>query len=460
MLRVLTPRMRLSLRSLLVGPAIAAAASLTLPGVAGAQDRGAQVELDRIVAVVGTTAITWYDLQERVNTLRQEGAPVPTDSVAYLAFARDLLNQMVDDEVLLQKAAAMKIVVPETDLSESVDRQVKQVRDQFSSDADFRAALQRAGLGSPEEYRRYIGEQIRRTQLQQRLVDSLRQEGQIVPVNVTSREVAEAFERQRARLPQRPPSITFRQIVVPTSASAAAKERAKAKAESLLAEIKGGVPFEQVARRDGMDGTREVGGDLGWARPGQMVPEFERWMFSLRPGDLGPVIETPFGFHVIRVDRRQPGEVRARHILIRPEIDSTDIARARARVDSIADAWRAGTPFDTLARRYHDYASKEETTVLAPFPVDSLPESYRTAVANKAVNDIVTFEIPGVGDVPKFVALQIASFAQGGDPRLQDWETRIRQSLAQEGGYRRFIDALRASTYISLRLNEIPVPGS
>jgi peptidyl-prolyl cis-trans isomerase SurA len=362
---------------------------------------------------------------------------------------------MVDDEVLLQKAAELKIEVADVDLAVAVDRQLKQVRDQFPNEQEFRAALQRAGLGSPEEYRRFISEQIRRTQLQQRLVDSLKQVGTIVPVNVSESEIAEAFARQLPRLPKRPPSITFRQIVVPTAASEAAKARARAKADSLLAEIKAGAPFEQVAKREGMDGTKEIGGDLGWARPGQMVPEFERWIFSLRPGELGPVIETPFGFHVIRVDRRQPGEVRSRHILIRPDVDTADIARTRTLVDSVAQAWRAGTPFDSLAKKHHDYASKEETSVLAPFPVDSLPESYRDAVANKAVGDVVTFQIPGVGDVPKFVALQIASFVQGGEPQLADWRERIRQSLSQEGGYRRFIDGLRKATYVSIRLDEI-----
>lgn len=454
--------MRFSLRATLCRGALVLAAAAALPAVAPAQTpAGGAVPLDRVVAVVGTSAITWYDLQERVNALRQEGTQIPQDSAGFERFIRDVLNQMVDDEVLLQRAAEMKIEVPETDLSASVDRQLKQIRDQFPTDAEFRAALQRAGLGSPEEYRRFLSEQMRRVQLQQRLVDSLRTAGQIVPVNVTDREVADAFERQRARLPQRPAAITFRQIVIPTQASAPAKERARAKAESLLAEIKAGAPFEQVARREGMDGTREIGGDLGWARPGQMVPEFERWMFSLRPGQLGPVIETPFGFHVIRVDRRQPGEVRARHILIRPDIDSADVERTRQLADSVANLWRTGAvPFDSLARRHHDYGSKEETMVLAPYPVDSLPPSYRNAVADKAVTDVVTFPIPGVGDAPKYVVLQIASFQQGGEPRLEDWRDRIRQSLSQEGGYRRFIDTLREGTYISIRLDAIPRPTS
>ena len=449
--------MRISLRSFLCCGAFLLAAAAPVAAQTPAQ---AEVPLDRVVAVVGTRAITWFELQERINTMRQEGVPVPSDSATLLQFSREVLNQMIDDEVLLQKATEMKLEVAEADLTSSVDRQVKQVRDQFATEAEFRTAIARAGMGTPEEYRRFLTDQIRRAQLQQRLVDSLRLVGEIVPVNVTDREVQEAFERQRARLPQRPASITFRQIVIPTQASAAAKERAKAKAESLLAEIKGGAPFEQVAKREGMDGTREIGGDLGWARPGQMVPEFERWIFSLRPGTLGPVIETPFGFHVIRVDRRQPGEVRSRHILIRPDIDSADVERTRLLADSVATRWRAGTPFDSLTKKYHDFGSKEETSVLSPYPVDSLPASYRNAVADKAVGDIVTFSIPGVGDVPKFVVLQIASFQQGGEPRLADWSERIRQSLSQEGGFRRFIDTLRKGTYISVRLEPVPGPAS
>ena len=76
-----------------------------------------------------------------------------------------------------------------------------------------------------------------------------------------------------------------------------------------------------------MDGTKELGGDLGWNRRGRMVPEFDRMMFALNPGIISPVIETAFGFHIIRVDRVQPAEVKARHILIRPTVDTSDESR-------------------------------------------------------------------------------------------------------------------------------------
>jgi hypothetical protein len=130
------------------------------------------------------------------------------------------------------------------------------VRGRFGSDAEFRAELQRAGLGTPEEYRRFLLEQLRRNELQRRAMDKLRQEGKIPPVNVTQAEVEEAFNRTRASLPRRPATVTFRQIVVAPRADSAAREVARVRAESLLAEIRSGAEFERVNRRTPSRGSR------------------------------------------------------------------------------------------------------------------------------------------------------------------------------------------------------------
>jgi peptidyl-prolyl cis-trans isomerase SurA len=84
-----------------------------------------------------------------------------------------------------------------------------------------------------------------------------------------------------------------------------------------------------------------------------MVPEFDRYLFgyyALQPGQLSPVVETAFGYHIIRVDRVNAGEVKSRHILVTPTIDSADVARARLEGDSVAAQWRAGASFDSLAK--------------------------------------------------------------------------------------------------------------
>lgn len=435
--------------------ATAAAAQQPTPAAPAAGRDTTVIPLDRIVAVVGDQPITQFDLQERILAMQQQpGFHPPTDEAEFAKLSRDVVNQLIDEELLVQKAQQLKVEVTDKDLSATVERQLRDIRSRFTSDAEYRAELMKAGLGSPEEYRRFLTEQLRRGELQRRVIEKMRQEGKIPPVNVTQAEVEEAFNRSRGALPRRPATVTFRQIVVAPKPNEQGRAVARAKADSLLAEIKSGAEFERVAKRESADSaSRDQGGDLGWNRRGVMVPEFERWMFSLRPGDLSSVFETVHGFHIMRVDRVQPGEVKSRHILVRPVIDSTDIARARAEADSAVEQWRAGVPFDTLAKLHHDYASGEETSILSPLPDSLLPASYKQAFAGRKPNDVVTFQIPGVAGHPKFVVAQLLTFDEGGEYTLSDLRERVRQQLVEEGSIRRFLDGLRRETYVSVRLD-------
>ncbi|HKO16818.1 MAG TPA: peptidylprolyl isomerase [Gemmatimonadaceae bacterium] len=444
---------------------VGAALALSMPALAQqpAQPFTTPVSLDRIVAVVGDQPITMYDLQERLLQRQQQlQQPLPTDSAQLHELQQQTLNEMIDEELLLQQAKELKIEVPDADINSTVDRQVKDIRARFTSEAEFRAELQKAGLGTPEEYRRLITDQLRRQQTQAKLMDKLKEDGKLVPANVTDEEVQEAYERNRAQIPRKPASVTFRQIVIAPKPTAAAREAARQKAESLLAELKHGANFELLAKRESMDqSTKDLGGDLGWQRRGFYVPEFDRWVWALPPGELSPVVESPFGFHIIRVDRVNPSEAKARHILIRPKLDSADVARARVEADSVAKLWAAGVPFDTLARKHHDYASKEETNLLTPFPRDSLPETYQRAFAGKKAGDIVTFEIPDPSrGVPKVVVAQLASVDPGGERTLNEMKEIVRSQLAQEGGIRRYLDELRKRTFVSVRLDHAPLATS
>ena len=429
----------------------------------GAQPPAAQrAALDRIVAVVGDQPITYFDLQQRMLQDQQRGVKPPTDSAQRHAYELQTLNTMIDEELLLQKAKELKIEVSDNDLNQTVDRQIRDVKARFPSETEFRTELAKAGLGTPEEYRRMLIDQMRRDETIKRTMQKLREDSKIIPANVTEDEVKEAFERSRASLPRRPATVTFRQIVMAPKATPAAKELARQKAESILAEIKRGGDFALLAKRESMDATtKEVGGDLGWHRRGEFVQEFDRWVWSLPPGELSPVFETPFGYHIVRVDRASAGEVKARHILIRPKLDSIDLKRAHAEADTVARLWRGGAPFDSLAKKHHDYAAKEETSILDPMARDSLPESYQRAFAGKAANEIVTFEIPDVQRaVPKVVVAQLLSSNPGGEYQLKEMRELVRNRLADEGGVRRYLDLLRKRAYVSIRLDQPPPPRS
>ena len=407
--------------------------------------------IDRVVAVVGDQTLLWSDVITAINQRRAAGLQLPPDSAGQAALAKSVLGELVDEEILVQKAKELKLEVVDADLSSAADRQIKTARGQFASDEEYRAELRRAGLGSPEEYRKGLIEQYRRQNLQQKAFAELRKQAK--PVNVTDEEVTAAFERSRSDLQKRPATVTFRQIVVAPHASPAAKEKAKARADSLLIEIRKGGDFEQIAKRESMDpGTKQLGGDLGWNRRGSgLVPEFEGMMFALRPGEVSPVIETAFGYHIIRVDRVQAAEVKARHILIAPVIDSADVAAAKIEADSVAAQWRRGVSYDSLVKKHHD--PTEEKGVLQPFPRDSLPASYSAPLAGAKTGDITNpFQLPNPRGQPKFAVIQVVTATDAGEYNQAEIRDQIRAQLSEERSIRQLLDELRKRTYVSLRI--------
>lgn len=425
---------------------------LAAPIVAAQQPAAGPQNIDGIVAIVGTRPILWSEVMEIIGQQRSQGVQIPQDSAGAAGFARNILTNLIDEEVLLQRATGdTSITVADADVAQTVDRQIQQIRSQFPSDQEFLRQLRGAGFGTQDEYRKWITDQARRGELQRRLIQKYQQEGKMVRVAVSDEEVNEAYERAKATFPKRPPAVTFRQLVIPTTASKEALDRAKAKADSLLAEIRAGADFEQVAKRSSQDSaSREQGGDLGWSRRNELVPEFEQMMFALPPGQVSPVVLTQYGFHIIRVDRAKPAEVKVRHILIKPEYVGEDTVRARARADSALQLWRSGTNLDTLVKRYHDRDEVEGS--LEPFPKEQLPPSYRDAIGTRVKGDFVgPFSIADRNrGVPKFVVLQLTDVIEAGDYTVEEVRDRMRESLSQERSFRRLIDQLKRETYVRL----------
>jgi peptidyl-prolyl cis-trans isomerase SurA len=423
------------------------------------------IRLDAIAAIVGDQIITYNDLRDAIIAkIQRREIEQPKDSVVARKIEHDVLDDLIQDELIIQKAKDLKVEVTDADISPQVDRQLKETRAQFPNEGAFRAELVKAQLGTPEDFRRYLTAQYRRQFIRDRVMRKLQQDGKIIPIQVSDAEISAEFDRAKAFLPPKPASVTFKQIVIAPQPTAAAKEVARVKAESILAQLKSGADFEKIAKRESMDPlTKETGGDLGWTRRGPNFPEFERWLFGTNyqlptpPGQMTPVFETPYGYHIVRVDRAQPGEVKARQILIVPKIDSADFQRAAKLADSVAGLWRAGTPFDSLAKKFHDYAGKEETSLLTPWPRDSLPQTYQAGFRDKKAGDIVAFQITGSAqrpEVPKYVVSQLITVDEGGERTLPEMREAVRTELAQRGGVRRYIDQLKKQTFVQVKLDE------
>lgn len=438
---------------------VALASSVAFAALAGAQEpAGAgpaapgDIGINRIIAVVGDSAILQSELDEAINALRQSGQ-FPTDSAAQVQVTHDLLDRLVNDMLLVQQAQREKIDVTDDEVASTVEQRIQQVRSRFASDSEYQAQLQQVGFGSPAEYRAWMAESAKRQLLQQKLMQTLQAEGKLSQPSVSQAEIDAFFTAHKSELPPLPAAVTFRQIIVAPQPSPKEDSLARLKADSLLAEIHGGGDFAQIAKRESMDqASKEQGGELGWQRRGTgLLPIFERVIFSLPPGRVSPVFRTSFGYHIVEVERAQPAEVKVRQILIRPQIDSADVAAAKRRADSVATLWRGGAVYDSLVAKYHDPA--EARVIPNPFPRAQLPKSYQDALLGKKANDITDpFPVPDKSrGVPKFVIVQLTSTDEGHEATVADYQEKIRAQLQQEGAYNKYLDGLRRATYVSIR---------
>jgi peptidyl-prolyl cis-trans isomerase SurA len=433
--------------------------ALLLLGVAALPGRRALTQgvattahpVDRILAIVGQRPILASQIEEQLVLAQSQGTKIPEDSAGREAARRQMLSDMVDEQLMVQQAERdTTIKVTDQEIQDNVEQTVQNVKKQFPSTVEFQAQLKAAQFGSEEEWRRWLAEQQRRQILQSRLMETLKSKGKLRPIPPTEAQMRAFWEANRAQQPKRPAAISFRQIVVVPKPDSAAQARARQLAESLAVALRHGATFADVAKKYSADSvSREQGGELGWFRRGLMVKEFENVAFALRPGVVSDPVETEFGYHVIQVERAQPAEVLARHVLIAPTISPAQIAIARRQADSVHAALAAGAPFDTLARRYSD---PNEPKLADAMPLAQLPPDYAKAVGNDTVPGLKPVFVAGAtSSRPRFVVFELVKRLPEGDLTFADVKDRIREALGQQLAIKHYLDTLRRTTYVDVR---------
>lgn len=207
---------------------------------------------------------------------------------------RGMLDDMVALKLLEQEATKRGLSVSAAEL----DARVKEARQRFDSEAAFTKALASRGMTVV---------QLKNDAKQQLLVDRLLRTEVAPKVSVSDAEVKEFYDKNPERF-QRPERVQASHILirVDANADAAAKQAARARADDLLKQLRAGSDFAALAKQHSQDGSAANGGDLGVFGRGQMVKPFEDAAFALKPGEMSGVVQSLFGFHIIKAVERQP----------------------------------------------------------------------------------------------------------------------------------------------------------
>jgi peptidyl-prolyl cis-trans isomerase SurA len=439
-----TPRRRvIALTLLLLG-----SGALALP----AQNTTPDSTVDRIVAVVGKVPILLSQVDEAIFSAQVQ---MPDDAGAQQRLRRQYLDSLVAQELYVQAAEQDTMVkVTEQEVTDNVDRLVKDVRGRFKTELEFSQALQQAGFPSIDAWKGMMQEQQRRALLKSRYEQILTDDGKLKPRNPTDKELRDFYSllMTEGGIPDDPATVSVRQIIVAPRAPDSARARARALADSIAKELRNGADFATAARRFSQDlATKDKGGELDYFRRGAMVKEFENAAFSLKPGQISDPVESPYGYHIIQVERAQPTEVQARHILIIPTVDSAAAAAARSRIDSIAAAVARGASFDSLQRLYHDPTEEKR---IDKFPVPQLLQEYATATTGLDSGQVSKpFALRDPNDTlrSKWAIVQVIGRTAAGKRSFESAKDQLHTMLAAELGERAYVSELKARTYVDIR---------
>lgn len=411
--------------------------------------------IDRIVAVVGTAAITNSQVEEELFARQGAGlVKLPEDPILLARLKRQFVDTLIADELLFQEAATdTTIKISAQEVSDAVDKVMRDSRRSFRSDADFQRELRAAGFQNVEEWRRHLFDQQRRTLTIGRFRENLTNEGKLAPKNPTEKEIRAYYDANRDILPPVPGTVSIRQMVVASTPSPAALAATRAVADSIIRELRAGADFAVAARRFSQDpGSAAQGGSLGWMRPDAFVREFADAVQTLPRGTISEPVVTSFGVHIIQVERQAPTEVLARHILLVPEMDAARAEAAKGLAERIRAMVVAGASFDSLQRIYHDPGEEKE---IRGFPIPQLLPSYVEPLANLGVGElspVFALSPEGTPGGGKWAFVRLLDRTEPGPPSFDLIKEGIRRELGRQMGESAYLDGLKRKTYIDIRL--------
>ena len=278
--------------------------------------------VDKVIAVLGSDVILLSELNQQYVMYLNSGNPSDEKVKCYI------LQQMLVQHLLKQQAQIDSVMVDDKQVDDELDRRMRYQIQRAGGQDKLEEFLNRSVLQYKDELRPDVKDQLQANKMQGTITEK---------VSVTPSEVKKYYDSyKKDSLPDIPAEYEVGEIVLHPELTKLEKQRFYDKLDAIRLRVKSGEDFGFLAKTYSEDpGSAPEGGDLGFFDRTMMAKEFTAFAFKLKPGELSPVFETDFGFHILQVVERRGEQVHARHILIRPQTTPQSLDRARLHADSI-----------------------------------------------------------------------------------------------------------------------------
>ena len=316
------------------------------------------------IAEVNESGISFDQLQNSfLNAISQYDDTTLSsfDQSTIVSFKKNILGQLIDYELLFQQAQKEKVKISNDEINLEIDK----IKDNFSSPEEFDSALKANNITLAQ-----LKENITRQLTINKVLEETKSQ-----VSITDDELLEYYNENQGSFLE-PEQVHARHILVETVEEA----------NNLLLQLKEGIiDFAEMAKEKSIGPSAPNGGDLGFFARGQMVKEFEDAAFSLETGEISGVVQTQFGFHIIKCEEKKeeysPTFEEAKENIINilkyqreNEVVSTFISKLReeavivynydfdAEIESIKSSAEEDQASDSTEQATSDETVSEETT--------------------------------------------------------------------------------------------------
>ena len=248
------------------------------------------------IAVVNGVIISQGEFDRELDFFVRRAAPegqqLPELQLAKIQ--NDVLESLIDREVLFQESQKKGIEVKADEISD----QLKKIKQRYPDETQFAEMLKGIGLTESD-----VQTQIKRGMAIQQLID--KEVGEKVKI---SDEESKQYYDTHPEFFKQPEQVNASHILIKVdeNASEAQKAEARKKIQEVQQKLQKGEDFATLAKTYSEGPSAPQGGNLGYFRRGQMVKPFEDAAFKLKPGETSDIVETRFGYHLIKVIDKQP----------------------------------------------------------------------------------------------------------------------------------------------------------